>query len=137
MRVINPTTNKCKGLCTSGARFHANPKGPTIFYDAIQSEPWYYKLKNVEEPKYHLGGDFFRDSDGTFCYGAQTYVKRMSEKYNQLFGEPSKEYYSPMEQGDQPELDVIMELGTDDIMKFQSMIGAVQWTVSLYHESGS
>eukprot|EP00977_Amphora_coffeiformis_P021334 scaffold9182_cov101-Amphora_coffeaeformis.AAC.2 len=36
-----------------------------------------------------------------------------------------------MERGDQPELDVTMELGTDDIMKFQSMIGAVQWTVSL------
>eukprot|EP00977_Amphora_coffeiformis_P015090 scaffold4393_cov103-Amphora_coffeaeformis.AAC.1 len=61
-------------------------KEPVIFYDAIQSEPWNYKLKNVEEPKYHLGGDFFRDSDGTFCYGAQTYVKRMSENYEQLFG---------------------------------------------------
>eukprot|EP00977_Amphora_coffeiformis_P022030 scaffold10291_cov130-Amphora_coffeaeformis.AAC.1 len=48
-------------------------KEPVIFYDAIQSEPWNYKLKNVEEPKYHLDGDFFRDSDGTFCYGAQTY----------------------------------------------------------------
>jgi hypothetical protein len=106
-------------------------KEPVIFYDAIQSEPWNYKLKNVEEPKYHLGGDFFRDSDGTFCYGAQTYVKRMSENYEQLFGEPPKEYHSPMERGDQPELDVTMELGTDDIMKFQSMIGAVQWTVSL------
>eukprot|EP00977_Amphora_coffeiformis_P025527 scaffold20321_cov125-Amphora_coffeaeformis.AAC.1 len=106
-------------------------KEPVIFYDAIQSEPWNYKLKNVEEPKYHLGGDFFRDSDGTFCYGAQTYVKRMSENYEQLFGEPPKEYHSPMERGDQPELDVTMELGTDDIMKFQSMIGAVHWTVSL------
>eukprot|EP00977_Amphora_coffeiformis_P007084 scaffold1545_cov206-Amphora_coffeaeformis.AAC.1 len=60
-------------------------KEPAIFYDAIQSEPWNYKLTNVEEPKYHLGGDFFRDSDGTFCYGAQTYVKRMSENYEQLF----------------------------------------------------
>eukprot|EP00977_Amphora_coffeiformis_P023320 scaffold13003_cov122-Amphora_coffeaeformis.AAC.1 len=95
-------------------------KEPVIFYDIIQSEPWNYKLKNVEEPKYHLGGDFFRDSDGT-----------MSENYEQLFGEPPKEYHSPMERGDQPELDVTMELGTDDIMKFQSMIGAVQWTVSL------
>eukprot|EP00977_Amphora_coffeiformis_P011219 scaffold2692_cov115-Amphora_coffeaeformis.AAC.2 len=106
-------------------------KEPVIFYDAIQSKPWNYKLKNVKEPKYHLGGDFFRDSDGTFCYGAQTYVKRMSENYEQLFGEPPKEYHSPMERGDQPELDVTMELRTDDIMKFQSMIGAVQWTVSL------
>eukprot|EP00977_Amphora_coffeiformis_P008389 scaffold1902_cov115-Amphora_coffeaeformis.AAC.2 len=32
--------------------------------------------------------------------------------------------------GYQPELDVTMELGTDDIMKFQSMIGAVQVVTS-------
>ena len=28
------------------------------FYDALKAEPWNYKLKNVEEPKHHLGGDF-------------------------------------------------------------------------------
>eukprot|EP00977_Amphora_coffeiformis_P012841 scaffold3253_cov90-Amphora_coffeaeformis.AAC.1 len=33
-----------------------------------------------------------------------------------------------MERGDQPELDVTMELGTDDIMKFQSMIGVLKET---------
>ena len=52
-------------------------KDPEAFYGAIQGDPWNYKLKNVEEPKYHLGGDFFRDADGTHCYGAQTHVKRM------------------------------------------------------------
>jgi len=66
-------------------------KNPTKFYEAIRSDLWNYKLKNVEEHKYHLGGDFFRDSDGTFCYGAQTYVKYMCEKYRKLFGEPVKE----------------------------------------------
>ena len=40
-------------------------KDPKSFYSALQSDPWNYKLKNVEEPRYHLGGDFFRDSDGT------------------------------------------------------------------------
>ncbi len=106
-------------------------KDPEAFYSAIQSDPWNYKLKNVEEPKYHLGGDFFRDSDGTFCYGAQTYVKRMCENYEDIFGEPVKEYFSPLEKGDQPELDTSTELGPDDVEKFQSLIGAVQWTVTL------
>ena len=106
-------------------------KDPEEFYTAIQSDPWNYKLKNVEEPKYHLGGDFFRDSDGTLCYGAQTYVKRMCENYDNMFGEPVKEYFSPLEKGDQPELDMSPELGPDDIEKFQSLIGAVQWTVTL------
>ena len=50
-------------------------KNPKEFYDSIQGEPWNYKLKNVEEPKYHLGGDLFRYKDGTYCYGSQTYIK--------------------------------------------------------------
>jgi len=44
-------------------------------------------MKNVEEPKYHLGGDFFRDRDGTYNYGCQTYVKRLVDNYKQLCGE--------------------------------------------------
>ena len=50
-------------------------KNPDKFYSQLQSDPWNYNLKNVEEPRYHLGGDFFRDKDGTLCCGAQTYVK--------------------------------------------------------------
>ena len=101
-------------------------KDPEEFYSAIQGDPWNYKLKNVEEAKYHLGGDFFCDANGTYCYGAQTYVKRMCENYELMFGEPVKEYHAPMEKQDQPELDVLPELGPDGIEKFQSLIGAVQ-----------
>ena len=42
-------------------------KIPDSFYKELQSDLWNYKLKNVEEPKYYLGGDFFRDKDGTLC----------------------------------------------------------------------
>ena len=106
-------------------------KNPKEFYERIQGPPWKYKLKNVEEPKYHLGGDFFRDSDGTYCYGAQTYVKRMVENYKILYGELPREYHAPMEKGDQPELDETSELGPDGIEQYQSLLGAVQWTVTL------
>ena len=50
-------------------------KDPDSFCKELQSDPWNHKLKNVEEPRFHLGGDFFRDKDGTLCYGAQTYDK--------------------------------------------------------------
>ena len=106
-------------------------KNPKEFYDALQSDPWNYKLKNIEEPKYHLGGDFFRDKDGTFCYGAQTYIKRLVENYKLMFGELPTEYHAPMEKGDQPELDDSPLLGPEGIQQFQSLIGAVQWTISL------
>jgi hypothetical protein len=33
-----------------------------------RSSPIATSFKGVEEPKYHLGGDFFRDKDGRFCY---------------------------------------------------------------------
>ena len=106
-------------------------KDPKPFYEAIQGPPWNYLLKNVEEPKYHLGGDFFCDKDGTYCYGAQSYVKRMVDNYKIMFGELPTEYHAPMEKGDQPELDTTPELGPDGTAQFQSLIGAVQWTVTL------
>ena len=85
----------------------------------------------MEEPKYHLGGDFFRDSDGTLCYGAQTYIERMLQDYTHLFGEVPTPYSSPLVKGDHPELDISEPCGPDDIAKFQSLIGALQWTISL------
>ena len=106
-------------------------KDPEPFYKALQSPPWNYKLKNVEEPKYHLGGDFFRDKDGTLCYGAQTYVKRLVDTYKQLFGEQPTELHAPMDKADKPELDDSPLLGPDGIARFQSIIGACQWLITL------
>ena len=106
-------------------------KDPKKFYDALQSDPWNYKLKNVEEPKYHLGGDFFRDKDGTLCYGAQTYVKRLVDSYKLLFGEPPTTQFAPMDKDDKPELDDSDLLGPDGIEKYQSLIGACQWMITL------
>ena len=60
-------------------------KNPEEFYKALTSEPYNYILKNVEEPKYHLGGNFFRDKDGTFCYGSNDYVKRLTDNYKMMF----------------------------------------------------
>ena len=106
-------------------------KDPDKFYKSLQSPPWNYKLKNVEEPKYHLGGDFFRDKDGTLCYGAQTYVKRLVDTFKQLFGIPPTELHAPMDKADKPELDDSSLLGPDGIAKFQSLIGACQWLITL------
>jgi hypothetical protein len=106
-------------------------KNPSEFYEKLQSPPWKYKLKNVEEPKYHLGGDFFRDRDGTLCYGAQTYIKRMVDNYKVMFGELPTESHAPLDKKDQPELDDSPLCGPHDVQRYQSLIGAVQWTISL------
>ena len=106
-------------------------KDPETFYKQLQSEPWNYKLKNVEEPKYHLGGDFGRDEDGTFFYGAQSYVKRLVQNYKNVFGELPPETHAPLDKDDKPELDTSPLLGPDGIEQYQSFLGAVQWLVTL------
>ena len=118
-------------VCVYVDNLLAAMKNPKEFMDKLQAEPYSYKLKGVEEPKYHLGGDFFHDSDGTLCYGAQTYIKRLTHDYAQLFGEEPKEAMSPLPSGDHPELDMSEPCGPDDTAKFQSLIGAMQWTISL------
>ena len=65
------------------------------------------------------------------CYGAKTYCKRLVESYKQLFGELPQERHAPQEKGDQPELDETPEMGPSGIAQYQSLIGAMQWLVTL------
>ena len=39
-------------------------KDPASFFNTLTTK-YNYKLKGVEEPKYHLGGNYFHDPDGT------------------------------------------------------------------------
>jgi hypothetical protein len=48
-----------------------------------------------------------------------------------MFGEKPKEYNSPMDKNDHPELDMTAELPKEDIKKYQSLIGALHWVISL------
>jgi hypothetical protein len=95
-------------------------------------EKYKYKLKGVGPIEYHLGCDFGRDPDGTMFFGPRRYVSKMMSSYEKLFpGEKLFLYSSPLEKGDHPELDTSTELGEEDISKYQSMIGALQWSISL------
>ena len=103
---------------------------PQLLFDSLK-EKYGYNLAGVGEPSYHLGGNFDRDDDGTLAWGAQAYIKKMLSNYSQLFGTLPKEYSSPMEEGDHPELDLTAELDQDGIRLYQSLIGALQWAVTL------
>ena len=56
-----------------------------------------YKLKGDGDLKYHLGCDFGREPDGTYCYGPFKYVEKMLDAYEHLFGEKPTGYSSPLE----------------------------------------
>jgi KUP system potassium uptake protein len=104
---------------------------PKAFFDELQGPKYKYKLKGVAAPSYHLGGDFSRDADGTYVWGAKTYVKRLIANYELMFGQKPKEWSSPAEHGDHPETDTSELLDADGIRQYMSLLGALQWSISL------
>ena len=48
-----------------------------------------------------------------------------------LGAKPKLSFSLPLDKGDQPELDTSEHLDSDGIHKCQSMIGAIQWAISL------
>ena len=56
----------------------------------------------------------------------------MMDNYIRMFGSSLKTlYWSPLERGDHPELDTLDELNNKDTKKYQSLIGALQWVITL------
>jgi hypothetical protein len=55
----------------------------------------------------------------------------MLSNYERIFGMKPKEYSSPLEKNNHPELDDSELLSDKDIKIYQSMIGAGQWAISL------
>ena len=107
-------------------------KDPKSFFDELQDpDKVDFKMKGVGSLTYHLGADFFRDDDGTLCLGSQTYAKRLCSNFECLYGESPKSVFSPLEHDDHPELDDSLFCGPEDTSKFQSLIGACQWMISL------
>ena len=101
------------------------------FFDKLQGPNVGFTMKGVGKPNYHLGADFFCDDDGTLCLGAQTYAKRLCASFESLFSSQPKPYFAPLDHDDHPELDDSPLCSPDDTAKFQSLIGACQWMVSL------
>jgi hypothetical protein len=90
-----------------------------------------YRLKGVGKISYHLGLNFERDKDGTLRTIPRKYITKMMDNYERMFGGPPKEASSPLEKGDHPELDNSPLCNNDEIKQYQSMIGALQWLVSI------
>ena len=90
-----------------------------------------FSLKGTGPLTFHLGCDFVRDEDGTLVMTPRKYIQRMVQNYSRLFGGEPRHYMSPLDKGDHPELDDSDLLGPDDIKIYQSLIGSLQWCVSL------
>ena len=113
-----------------------------LLYIGMEPEKFYatlrelgYKLKGVGEPTYHLGGDFKRvkEPEDVLTWGSHTFVKKMLSKYEKMMGEPipKREVHAPLEPGDHPELDDTEFCNAEQTKQYQSMLGDMQWAVSL------
>jgi Reverse transcriptase (RNA-dependent DNA polymerase) len=105
-------------------------RDPNSIVQTLQ-EKHKFKLKGVGSLTYHLGCDYFHDMDGTLCYGPRKYIDKIMGQYENMFGCKPREYTSPLEKGDHPEVDCSDELDNEGIKRYQTMIGCLQWAVSL------
>ena len=91
-----------------------------------------FKLKGTGPISFHLGCDFVRDEEGVLCLKPRKYIERMVATYEQMFGEkPSTKVTSPLEKNDHPELDDSELCDAEEIKQYQSVVGSLQWAVSL------
>ena len=64
--------------------------------------------------------------------GAKTFIEKSLKAYERIFGSlPSKEASSPIDKDDYLELDDSSLLEEPDIKIYQSLIGSLQWAITL------
>ena len=70
-------------------------KDPEAFVKQLQSPPCSFKLKGSGPITFHLGMDFFRDSDEVLCMAPRKCIEKMIANCEHLFGEPPKQNMQP------------------------------------------
>ena len=106
-------------------------KNPQEITDTLVNT-YEFKLKGTGKITFHLGCDFERDEDGILCIKPLKFIEKMEDAYYKHFGSrPNKLVTSPLEKGDHPETDTSPFLDADGIHIYQSLIGSLQWAVSL------
>ncbi|KAL7563771.1 hypothetical protein ACA910_020455 [Epithemia clementina (nom. ined.)] len=97
----------------------------------ILKEKYNFKLKGDGPIDFHLGCHYKCDPDGTLVADPRKYVEKMMETYERLFNTKPKKAKPPLPPGDHPELDdseLLDEVGTQ---QFQTMIGQLQWVITI------
>ena len=105
-------------------------ENPAEFIEILKSE-YKYKIKGDGPLEYHLGTNYERGTNGELVYHAKKYITRMYGMYEKMFGEAPRKYTSPLEKGDHPELDESEILDEQGVSHYQSLIGSMQWCVTI------
>ena len=107
-------------------------KDPQAFCNEIKKK-YNLKLNGVGPLKYHLGCTYKKDPDGTLAADPRRYVNKILESYERMFKEKPRKSRPPLEGGDHPELDTPELCDEHQTKQFQTLIGQLQWLISLGH----
>ena len=105
-------------------------KDPRAFCHELKKR-YNLKLKGVGPLEYHLGCTYKKDPDGTLAADPRRYVNKILESYERMFKEKPRESRPPLEGGDHPELDTSELCDDHQTKQFQTLIGQLQWLISL------
>ena len=108
-------------------------RDPKAFCEQVLEKKFGFKLKGSGPIKFHLGMDFIRDEDGVLCVQPRKYIEKLLNNYKLLFGNTPKSanVRTPLVEGDHPELDTSELLDSEGIQMYQSLIGSLQWVISI------
>ena len=105
-------------------------KDPQAFCHELKKR-YNLKLKGVGPLEYHLGCTYKKDPDGTLAADPRRYVNKILESYERMFKEKPRKSRPPLEGGDHPELDTSELCDEHQTKQFQTLIGQLQWLISL------
>ncbi len=105
-------------------------RNPQAILDTFM-ETYKFLLKGSGPLTFHLGCDYYRDCEGVLCQSPKKYIVRIAQSFSRMFGKEPRHYSSPLEKNDHPELDDSDLLDAEGIKQYQSLIGSLQWAVSL------
>ena len=105
-------------------------KDPQAFCNELK-ENYNLKLKGVGPLEYHLGCTYKKDPDGTLAADPRRYVNKILESYERMFNKKPRKSRPPLEGGDHSELDTSELCDDHQTKQFQTLIGQLQWLISL------
>ena len=105
-------------------------KDPQAFCNELKKK-YNLKLKGVGPLEYHLGCTYKKDPDGTLAADPRRYVNKILESYERMFKEKPRKSRPPLEGVDHPELDTSELCDDHQTKQFQTLIGQLQWLISL------
>ncbi|KAL7579256.1 hypothetical protein ACA910_011415 [Epithemia clementina (nom. ined.)] len=94
-------------------------------------EKYNFKIKGDGNLEYQLGCEYVLDPDGTLAASPKKYIGKILDSYKSMFGEEPKIFKSPLEKNNHPELDNTDLVDSNGIQTFMSMIGQLQWAITL------